>query len=167
MSGWEELARDFGDLGNLVELVRLLVSLLFASVLGGAVGYQREKEGKAAGMRTHMIVTVGAALFLMLSREAGMSTGDLSRVIQGLATGVGFLGAGAIIKRSDANQVEGLTTAAGIWLATAVGAAVGIGRIDLAILGTVFALIILTTLQRLDRWIEGDDARPPSPLLRK
>jgi putative Mg2+ transporter-C (MgtC) family protein len=83
-----------------------------------------------------------------------MPQSDLSRVIQGIVAGVGFLGAGAIVKKGGEEDVEGLTTAAGIWLTAAVGIAAGLGREASAILGAVLAFIILSTLARLSRWLK-------------
>ena len=87
--------------------------VLLAALLGGLVGFQREQAGKAAGLRTHMLVALGAAFFVMIPYQAGMPLADLSRVLQGIITGVGFLGAGTILKRPAEEHIEGLTTAAG------------------------------------------------------
>lgn len=135
---------------------RVALQLFIAAVLGGVIGAEREAVGKAAGLRTHMMVSLGAALFVLVPVEAGIATGDLTRVIQGIATGIGFVGAGAILKRSDRSEIEGLTTAATIWLTGAVGVAVGAGQEWLAIVGTISAWIILTLMIRIDRWL-----RPP------
>ena len=85
--------------------------LLLAVVLGGALGYQREHTGKAAGLRTHMLVSLGAALFMLVGVQAKMASADISRIMQGVVTGLGFLGAGTIIKHADEGHVRGLTTA--------------------------------------------------------
>lgn len=85
--------------------------------------------GKPAGLRTHMLVALGSALFVVASLEFGMSSSDLSRVIQGLATGIGFIEGGAIFKLNEEREITGLTTAAGIWLTAAVGVAVGDGAL--------------------------------------
>src|SRR5262249_58398759 len=98
---------------------------------------------EAAGLRTHMLVSVGAALFVLVPQQAGMSTADLSRVIQGVVAGIGFLGAGAILKHGHEGTVQGLTTAAGIWLTAGLGIAAGLGRGLAALLGTALALLIL------------------------
>src|SRR5882724_1440419 len=105
---------------------RMLVVL--AAALGGCLGYERQVCGKAAGLRTHMLVSVGAALFVLVPQMAGMGTAELSRVIQGMLAGLGFIGAGAILKLSGKEEVRGLTTAANIWLTAAVGVAAGLGR---------------------------------------
>ncbi len=126
-----------------------MVRLLLAALLGGLVGFQRERRGKAAGLRTHMLVALGAAFFVLIPAQAGMPLADLSRVLQGIITGVGFLGAGTILKRQASEEIEGLTTAAGLWLTAAVGSAAGMGRETSAVLGTVLALIVLSLLPRI------------------
>ncbi len=85
------------------------------------IGWERERIGKPAGLRTHMLMSLGSARFVLRAAEAGMAIADLSRVIQGLAAGIGFIGGGAILKLPDEHQIDGLTTAAGIWLTAAVG----------------------------------------------
>ena len=127
------------------------------------MGYEREQAGKAAGLRTHMLVALGAALFVLVPQQAGVSAGDLTRVMQGLCAGIGFLGAGAILKPRQEGEIEGLTTAAGIWLTAAIGVAAGIGRESTALLSTVLALIILGVVPRTGRWFAGGDRPPAKP----
>lgn len=115
---------------------------------------ERKWAGKSAGLRTHMLVSLGSALFVLVPQQSGVSSADLSRVSQGVISGMGFIGAGAILKRSDDAEVKGLTTAAGLWLTCAIGIAVGLGRVASALLGTVLALIILTAVHRVSRWLE-------------
>lgn len=100
--------------------------------------------GKPAGLRTHMLVTLGTAVFVLACSGVGMSSDGLSRVIQGIVTGIGFLGAGSILKLNNERDIQGLTTAAGIWMTAAIGVAVGLGSLGVAVLSTVFTLIILT-----------------------
>src|SRR5262249_58513138 len=106
-------------------LVRVLVRLAAAAVLGGLIGVERQLDGKRDGMRTHMLVSLGAALFTLVGIESlvggDSKAADISRIVQGVAAGVGFLGAGTIIKLSDQHEVRGLTSAASIWLTAAVG----------------------------------------------
>jgi putative Mg2+ transporter-C (MgtC) family protein len=127
--------------------------LILAAVLGGALGYERERLGKAAGLRTHMLVSLGSALFVLGALEAGATPGDVTRVVQGIATGIGFVGAGAILKLTEQGhvQVKGLTTASTVWIAAAVGMAVGTGRTWLPVFATALCLAILMILDRLDR----------------
>jgi putative Mg2+ transporter-C (MgtC) family protein len=145
---WNELAAGVPDL---TQAVRILSRVAVATLLGAVIGYERESTGKAAGLRTHMLVALSSAMFVIAPFEAGMSPSDLSRVIQGVAAGIGFLGAGTILKLSEEREVQGLTTAAGIWLTAAVGVAAGLGRIGLAIICVALAWIILAVLARLDR----------------
>jgi putative Mg2+ transporter-C (MgtC) family protein len=129
--------------------------LIAAAVLGGLIGLEREQAGKAAGIRTHMMVALGAALFVLVPIAAGLEPGDLSRVIQGIAAGMGFLGGGTIVKRAD--DIEGLTSAATIWFTGAVGIAVGAGDVWLAALGVACAWVVLKIALGLDRWAHPPD----------
>lgn len=151
---WQELVDDVP--GN-VEFARLTVRLLFAVILGGVLGFQRADAGKAAGMRTYMLVTLGAALVVLLPQLAGMSSADLSRIIQGIVTGIGFIGGGVILKMSEEHKTVGVTTAASIWLTATIGIAAGTGRLSLAVVGTILGFIILMILGPLERWMIGRD----------
>jgi putative Mg2+ transporter-C (MgtC) family protein len=145
---WLTIQQEFSDLADASQVTRICVRLLVAVLLGGLLGYERESRGMSAGLRTHMLVALGAALFVLVPLEAGIDTADLSRVLQGVITGVGFLGAGAIIKLSQEREIKGLTTAASIWLTAAIGVAAGMGRESTAVLSTFFALFILAVLRR-------------------
>jgi len=145
----DTLLAEFSDVTDVEQITRILTRLLLAAVLGGVLGYEREHQGKAAGIRTHMLVAIGAALFVLVPQQAGMEIADQSRVIQGIVTGIGFLGAGAIIKHRSEEDVKGLTTAAGVWLTGAIGIACGLGRESTAILSTLLALIVLAMVPRL------------------
>jgi putative Mg2+ transporter-C (MgtC) family protein len=145
---WTTLMQEFSDLPSAQEITRVSLRLMLAAALGGALGFEREKSGKAAGVRTHMLVALGAALFLLVPQQAGVPNADLTRVMQGLVTGIGFLGAGTILKGNTDGEVKGLTTAAGIWLTAAIGIAVGMGREATAILSTALALVILALVPR-------------------
>src|SRR5215510_3622750 len=137
------------------QIVRIVIRLLAAMLIGAVVGVQRQHTRKPAGLRTHMLVALGAALFVLASVEAGMNSADLSRVIQGLATGIGFIGGGAILKLSKEHEIKGLTTAAGIWIAAAVGVAVGLGRLGLALLSVLMTWFILAIVGKIERRIES------------
>ena len=140
------------------QLARIIIRLLVAMLLGAIVGAQREQTGKPAGLRTHMLVALGGALFVLASAESGMTSADLSRVIQGLATGIGFIGGGAILKLSEEHKIRGLTSAAGIWMTAAVGVAVGLGRLWVAILGAILTWFILGVVGKIERRI----SEPPT-----
>jgi putative Mg2+ transporter-C (MgtC) family protein len=141
-----------------VQTAWVATQLAVAALLGALIGIQRESVGKAAGLRTHMLVSLGAALFVISGLEYGMSSDGLSRVIQGLATGIGFIGGGAILKLRDEREITGLTTAAGIWMTSAVGVAVGLGRLGSAAIGAVLTWIILSVFAKLELMAEGKKA---------
>jgi putative Mg2+ transporter-C (MgtC) family protein len=149
---WEEIWRtiqaDFSDLPGVAQITQMTLRLLLAALCGGLLGFERERAGKEAGLRTHMLVALGAAFFVLIPHQAGVSPSDMSRVLQGIITGIGFIGAGTILKLNDREEVRGLTTAAGIWLTAAVGIAAGMGREASAVLGTVLALAILSLIPR-------------------
>lgn len=143
---WSTAVSEFSDVPDVGTLTRITMRLALAALLGGILGYERERKGRSAGMRTHMLVAVGAALFVIGPSQAGMSIGDLSRVLQGIVQGIGFLGAGAIIVRTAKNQVEGLTTAANIWATAGIGVIAGLGLEATAVLSAVIILIILAAV---------------------
>lgn len=138
---------EFSDLGDVGTITTVCVRLVVAVALGALLGYERESVGANAGLRTHMLVSLGSAIFVLIPLQAGMNISDLSRVLQGVTAGVGFLGAGAILKSHDENHIRGLTTAAGLWLTAAVGVAAGMGREATAVLSALFALAILSLLK--------------------
>lgn len=149
---WNEILttiqREFSDIGNVEDLTRICLRLSVALLLGALLGYDRESVGAAAGLRTHMLVALGSALFMVIPHQAGMRIEDVSRVMQGVIAGIGFLGAGAIIKLKD-ESIKGLTTAAGIWLTAAVGMAAGMGLEATAVVSAAFGWIVLALLRRV------------------
>ncbi len=145
----DTLRSEFSDAPDAEQVTRIMTRLILAGLLGGLLGYERENKGKAAGIRTHMLVAMGAALFVLVPELDGMAVADMSRVIQGIVTGIGFLGAGAIIKHRDEEDVQGLTTAAGIWMTAAIGVACGLGRETTALLSALLSLAVLAVLPRL------------------
>jgi putative Mg2+ transporter-C (MgtC) family protein len=145
---WEELTSGLPDAR---QLVHVLIRLVAATLLGALVGFQRERAGKPAGLRTHMLVTLGTAVFVMACSGVGMSLEGQSRVIQGIVTGIGFIGAGSILKLNEERDIQGLTTAAGVWMTAAVGVAVGLGSLGVALLSTLFTLIILSLASRFEQ----------------
>jgi putative Mg2+ transporter-C (MgtC) family protein len=143
-----------------LEWYEVVGRLLLATLLGAAVGLEREFDGHDAGLRTHLLVTLGAALFAVMS-VAGFDavvgdpsrtnvTIDVTRIVSYIAPGVGFIGGGAILK--SGGKVTGITTAASLWVAAAIGAASGVGFWEGAVTTTVIALFALEVLQPLSKW---------------
>ncbi len=128
-----------------VEL-EMVLRLLLAAVLGGIIGLERMHAGKLAGVRTSMLVSVGAALFTVASIY-GFGSADAARVAAGVVAGIGFLGAGAIIRTGE-GYLAGLTTAAGIWAVAAIGLAAGAGMYIVATAAAVIALVALLMPKR-------------------
>lgn len=152
------IASEFSDFNDVGELIIVVIRLLLAAVLGGLLGLEREQRGKPAGIRTHMLVCMGAALFIFIPEQAGISDSEMSRVIQGVIAGIGFLCAGTIITRKDEQGTSGLTTAAGIWLTAAIGVAVGLGREQTAVLCTLLAWMVLYVVPFFSRPISKKKA---------
>lgn len=146
---WEAAATEFSDL-SVAQAVQLAIRLVIAAVCGGLIGWERGHSGKTAGLRTHILVSIGAAAFVGVPQQAGMSTDSLRAVIQGVVAGMGFLGAGCILKSEATEQVRGLTTAAGLWLTAALGVAAGMGREASAILMAGAGFFVLAVLGHLE-----------------
>jgi putative Mg2+ transporter-C (MgtC) family protein len=167
MNTWQMIcstvAEDFSDIPDVAQATRITVRLALAAILGGMIGYERETKGKAAGLRTHMLVALGSALLVLVVQQSGGSSDSVSRVIQGLVAGIGFLGAGAILNNRRDPHIRGLTTAAGVWMTAAIGVAAGVGRELTAILGTLLALVILAILPRFERWLIPEMPPPSTP----
>lgn len=133
-----------------------------AAALGALLGLQRQRLHKAAGLRTHVLVGLGAALFVLAEVTSGAGEDSMSRVIQGVVAGIGFLGAGTILKIGERAEVRGLTTAASIWVTAAVGVAAGLGEIWLAGIAAVLGWFVLGPLVRLEKRIHpGPPAAGP------
>ena len=145
------------------DTLSLATRLALATLLGATVGLNREISLKPAGLRTHALVALGAALLSYLGLQLGRSTGDgaaAARIIQGMVAGIGFIGGGVILHRADVQMVRGLTTAASIWVVAATGAAVGIGLWRAALIAVALTLIVLTVGRRIDHMlhqIHSDD----------
>jgi putative Mg2+ transporter-C (MgtC) family protein len=137
---WEELSAGLADFG---QIERVLLRIVTAAVLGAVVGFERERAGKPAGFRTHILVCLGTTIVVLSCAGARMELDGLSRVIQGIVTGIGFIGAGSILKLSEERDIQGLTTAAGLWMTAAIGIACGLGTLGLALIGTTLTLIVL------------------------
>ena len=135
-------------------MLEIAARLGLAALLGAAIGINREWERKPAGLRTHALVALGGALFtlmgLLLKPDDPSAIG---RILQGITAGIGFIGAGVIMRRPDLHDVQGLTTAAAIWVVAAIGVAVGAGLWRTSLLAVVFALSILIVGEAIDGWL--------------
>jgi len=153
VGGWQW--QQFGD---------YTARLVVAALLGGVLGLEREWKGHWAGLRTHMMVSLGCAIFSIV----GVVVSDdqpaaVTRVVQGVATGIGFLGAGSILKLSDQLEIKGLTTAGSIWLSAALGTAAGLAEYALAIAGAVISLFVLGVLGPIEKMYERRQTRSKRP----
>jgi len=129
---------------NLSSLLEMALRFLLAVALGAGIGYQRERAGKAAGLRTHILVSSGAALFTLVSIYGFSGAAvDISRVAAGVVLGIGFIGAGVILRGQRGEGVAGLTTAATIWIGAAVGLAAGAGMYLLSVIATAVTVGVL------------------------
>ena len=168
---WQQVAHtavaEFSDVPDPAQATRIVMRLCLAALLGGMLGWEREAIGKAAGVRTHMLVCMGSAMFVMIALQTGAQANEASRVMQGVIAGVGFLGAGTILKKNTSAQglpqVKGLTTAAGIWLTAAIGVAAGMGEEATAVLSALLAYGILRLVPTLVSRTEVKQASPPQP----
>lgn len=134
--------------GDKVEALRILLAV----VLGGVVGLERQLSGKPAGLRTNILICLGSAVFTIISEQMAAPNDAVTRIASQIVTGVGFLGAGAIIR--DRGGIHGLTTAATIWLVASIGMACGAGFYGLAVISTIMAIIVLLGLVKLDKFLE-------------
>lgn len=132
-----------------------LTRIAAAAILGGVIGLERELNGHFAGLRTHMMVAIGCAVFVVGGLGiSGQQTEAVTRVVQGIAAGVGFLGAGTILKIDDQEKIKGLTTASSIWLAAALGTLAGLGEYVPAAASAIIAVIVLAALRPLERLLQ-------------
>jgi putative Mg2+ transporter-C (MgtC) family protein len=131
-----------------------------AALLGGAIGLEREWKGHWAGLRTHMMVSIGCSIFVLGGlAAAGDQKESVTRVIQGIASGIGFLGAGTILKLDQKQEIKGLTTASSIWLAAALGTVAGLAEYALAVASAIISLFVLGVLGPLETFFEDRQAR--------
>lgn len=136
-----------------------LIPMSISLVLGTLVGWERQMGRKPAGLRTHTLVCVGSTMFVLTTTHAVEAFGgpslDASRIVHGVVTGVGFLGAGSILRQEG--YVHGLTTAASVWMVAAIGVSVGVHAYSLAVIGTVFSLVVLEGYRWVERFLSPDD----------
>jgi len=156
---WQELTTGLHD----SKLAHAIIRLLAATILGGIVGIQRQTTRKPAGLRTHMLVSLATAAFVIAGSGMGMSVEGLSRVVQGIITGVGFIGAGTILKLSQEHEIKGLTTAASVFMTASIGVAVGSGALGIALMVTLLAFSILA-LEKIEHRLENKRTRSAADL---
>ena len=152
---WHEL---MGGLPDRRQLAFVLIRVIAATLLGAIVGLQRERARKPAGLRTHMLVWLGTSVVVLAGSGVGMNPDGLSRVIQGIVTGIGFVGAGSILKLSQEREIQGLTTAAGLWMTAAIGVACGVGALGLAAIATILTTMVLA-LEGVEEWWRHRDRK--------
>lgn len=146
-----------------VNTVNSIFKLCLSMLLGALVGYERKRKGQAAGVRTFSLIAMGASLAMILSiyvpqEYLGLKNGDPGRIAAQVITGIGFLGAGAIIQMKG--SIRGLTTAAGIWMVATIGMAVGVGMYVISVIATALILFILVELERLEQHVsKGSESR--------
>jgi putative Mg2+ transporter-C (MgtC) family protein len=131
-----------------------------AMLLGGALGLEREWKGHWAGLRTHMMVSIGCSIFVIGGLNLAGEQGDaVTRVIQGITAGIGFLGAGTILKLDQKQEIKGLTTASSIWLAAALGTTAGLAEYALATAAAIISLFVLGVLGPIEKYFERRQAQ--------
>lgn len=140
-------------------LLEILLRLLMALACGAVIGLNREFHRKPAGFRTFGLVSIGSAV-VVLAMHVNGGPDAVSRVIQGILTGIGFLGAGVIFRREQPSKVSGLTTAAAVWLTAGLGVSAGLGEYAIATAGMVLALLLLLLGGPFERLITGRDKKP-------
>ncbi|HEX3067708.1 MAG TPA: MgtC/SapB family protein [Thermoanaerobaculia bacterium] len=149
------------------QVIEISIRLLAAVLIGGCIGIDREMRRKPAGIRTHALVSLGAALVMLIVVRTGPGVIEhvdaVSRAIQGIIAGVGFLGGGAILKSSEHDIVHGLTTAASIWLVASLGIACGVGQWVAALIALALALLVLIAGEPVERLVHRIGYRKPPP----
>lgn len=151
---WQELT--FG-LPESKQVAQVFIRVIASVLLGAVIGWQRETAGKPAGIRTHILVSLGTTVVVLGCFLSGMSSDGLSRVIQGIVTGIGFIGAGSILKLDEERDIKGLTTAASVWVTCAVGVVIGLGELGLAIIVTILTFIVLALVGSVESYFEKKD----------
>ena len=149
----DPITRELFGLPEGQQVTVVIIRLVTAGILGGLLGAEREYEGKPAGLRTHILVALGAALFVVAPYQSGLAEGDIGRIIQGVAAGIGFIGAGTILKLTDREEIKGLTTAASIWLTAAIGVASAVGPLWVPVVCAACAWVVLFSFGKIENAI--------------
>jgi putative Mg2+ transporter-C (MgtC) family protein len=152
---WKELT---GGLTNYDDLLRVLIRVFAAILLGGLIALQRVRATKPSGLRTHILVCLGTTVVLLSSSVAGISLEGASRIIQGIVIGIGFVGAGSILKSSEEHLIHGLTASVRLWSTAAVGIAIGLGQIGIALIVAILIIVVLRAISAVE---ERTGKRPP------
>ena len=152
---WEELT---AGLTNHDQLLRVFIRLFAAILLGGLIGLQRTRATKPSGLRTHTLVCLGTTVVLLSCLTAGISVEGVSGVIQGIVIGIGFIGAGSILKSSEEHLIHGLTASVRLWTTAAVGIAIGLGQLGIALIAAVLNILALRVISALQ---DRMGKRPP------
>ncbi len=134
-----------------MELAEEVLKLVLAMLVGGIIGAEREFRDKSAGFRTILLITVGSTLFTIISLDIGIETNP-TRIAANIVTGIGFLGAGAILR--EGHRITGLTTAATIWLAAALGMGIGAGKFALVGFATILSMLVLVVFPIFENWLD-------------
>jgi putative Mg2+ transporter-C (MgtC) family protein len=145
---WEELTAGLTNHG---QMLRVFIRLFTAILLGGLIGLQRVNARKPAGVRTHTLVCLGTTVVLLSCSIAGLS---LEGAVQGILIGIGFIGAGSILKLSEDHLVAGITVSVRLWTTAAVGIAIGLGQVGIALITAVLTILVLAVLRALEHQIE-------------
>lgn len=145
---------------------QIIIRLLLSAVLSGLIGLERQVHRRSAGLRTHILVSLGSCLIMLTSVYVfaiykEVVSVDPARIAAGVITGIGFLGAGTIIR--DREGVRGLTTAASLWMVAAIGLAVGCGFSNAAVFATVLTLVVLFLLRYFEDYVLDQESRKPAP----
>jgi putative Mg2+ transporter-C (MgtC) family protein len=146
----DPITQELFGLPDARQAIVVVVRLVTAGILGGVLGAERESMGKPAGLRTHILVALGSALFVIAPRQAGLGEGDLGRIIQGVAAGIGFIGAGTILKVTHREEITGLTTAASVWLTAAIGVAAAVGPLWVPLVCAACAWVVLYSFGKIE-----------------
>lgn len=139
------------------DLIRFVTAVLVALVCGFVIGIERESKGKPAGLRTLVLISIGSCLFCQASHLVALKTGDPGRIAAQIVTGIGFLGAGAILQKSQQGYIAGLTTAASIWVTAAIGMLAGLGYYIFALVGVSLVVLALRLLAQLEGFLFYDN----------
>jgi putative Mg2+ transporter-C (MgtC) family protein len=154
---WEELT---AGLGNQDQVLRVMIRLCTAILCGAFIGLQKVRATKPSGLRTHTMVCLGTTLVLLSCSSAGISREAIATVVQGIVIGIGFVGAGSILKSSEEHLIHGLTASVRLWTTATIGIAIGLGRVGIGVIATILIVLLLNAISTLEGRM---GKRPPLP----